>query len=302
MVDQKNILLVGRTGEDENTLTSLLEENDQGWKIIDATEFSEEGLDDEEVAKRIEEACSEIVKGGLAQILFIFSGRLNKEEAKVYSAIMNRIFSDEEITKITTIVRTKFPDFEKDYECREDLKKLKEKKSLIEKTIKNNEEKSQNVSDLIKIINPEKECKKIIYIYVPSDSVSLDEIYREGNKNAGEIRKKSREKLLKYLETACKDSSYKNYDKNHYLKLVEKIMGDSEVEGVLRTERKGRDKVELESVKAEVELKEICNKYNIKHGKKKGRLCYEYIHKIKHCEYSKTTIRSSDSLLSFYIF
>jgi len=263
MTNQKNVLLIGRTGESEEKLTNLLEGDIGDWKIIGSTEFDGEGPGDEDVAEKIGEACSKIRDGGLAQILFMFGGRINKQEAKVYSAIMNKIFSDEKIRKITTIVRTNFPGFESEKERKKDLKALKlGKLRAVKKAVKNaanssnqeGTEPSKNVADLIKLIDE----NKIVYIYIPKNS---GEKKLELAKPAADLRKESRKVLLDHLNKNCKNSSYEN-NKSYYLESVKRIMvWSDEIEEIIINKR--GEGIKTESVEVKVKVEKINDKTKV---------------------------------------
>ena len=82
----------------------------------------------EEVLDRIAEAVY-LSKDGISQILFITGGRFDQFEMSIYSLLKTIIF-DESVTKFTTIVRTRFPDFENKKSCQKDIEKMLSEKEL----------------------------------------------------------------------------------------------------------------------------------------------------------------------------
>lgn len=119
---------------------------------------------------------SELVKiignDGLTQIFFVTNSRFTKEEIDVYQLLESVIF-DDQVSKHTTIIKTKFPEFENEAKCEEDRQKFH----------------SEN-PELARIFN----TNKIIYINNPPlvgrpASVELNK----------EIREESRKRLLTYL-------------------------------------------------------------------------------------------------------
>jgi len=76
-------------------------------------------MSDQEVLDKMAEATYSI-RNGLHQVLFVTSGRFSDAEVAAYNLLRSVIF-DKNITKYTTIVRTRFPEFEDQRECSKDF-------------------------------------------------------------------------------------------------------------------------------------------------------------------------------------
>jgi tRNA U34 5-carboxymethylaminomethyl modifying GTPase MnmE/TrmE len=186
MTDTRNILIIGRTGSGKSALANILinkeenfekegnfeevfkesgssisktrdiqtkkiEVNGTSYRIVDTIGIcSSFDLTDEEIAREITKVCNNF-KDGLSQVLFVIGGKFSREEIKFYNIVRKKLF-DEDITKFTTIVRTKFPNFRNPEQCEKDKKSLKEENKRSNKKIK-------------KMANS---CNNIIYIDNPS--------------------------------------------------------------------------------------------------------------------------------------
>jgi len=220
----KNILLIGRAGSGKSTLIDVLKDN-KGYQIIDTVGIGNTKLTEEEIVHEIAKTCHKF-KSGLTQILFVIGGRITLEEIEIYNIIKERLF-DDDITKNTTIVRTKFPYFQDSEECdkdREDLKKQKNK----------------NISNLIN------SCNKVIYV----DNPSIDTDYFDEEEIAvyKKIREVSRNELLKHLAT------YQSIYKPNNLELINRVLEkyasgneqlDKESKKILRGQKIRMRKAEL---------------------------------------------------------
>jgi hypothetical protein len=87
-------------------------------------------LKKEEVLDKIAEAVY-LAREGVSQILFVTDGRFDQYEMVTYNLLRTIIF-DEHVTKHTTIVRTRFEDFEDEEECQADIEKMLAEKELSE--------------------------------------------------------------------------------------------------------------------------------------------------------------------------
>nr|CAG8626468.1 417_t:CDS:2 [Entrophospora candida] len=145
---------------------------------IDTMGIGDRRLTPQEILYNFAETVGDI-KGGFNQILFVTDGRFREEEIDAYYLLQSVIFG-RDIVNFTTIVRTKFPDFEDDTECEQDrLDMIKENDKL---------------STIIK------ECKKVIHV----DNPPITHRTMEGAK---ETREESRKKILNHLNT-CKNIYY----------------------------------------------------------------------------------------------
>jgi septin family protein len=204
---RRNILLVGKTGDGKSALANVLVDSEQTktfkesdssssetkqaksetfevthvgekiiYQIIDTVGLCDTDMDEKDIFLKLSEAI-ELLNGEINQILFVVGGRFSKEEEEVYNLFKNTLFFDRDcdISKYTTIVRTKFNDFEDRDECEMDRKILEEK-----------------IPDDIHII------------YVDNPSLKGSDKKIDVNK---ESRKASQEILMRYLLDYCR----KNY-------------------------------------------------------------------------------------------
>ena len=219
MVNTKNILIIGRTGSGKSALANILinkeenfkEENFEeffkesnnsisetleikskeieiggiNYRIIDTIGIGNTKLNDEEIACKIFKSFHNF-KDGLTQILFIIDGRFTQEEIKFYNIIKKKIL-DEDITKFTTIVRTKFFNFRNVERCKNDHELLRKENRKISKLINS--------------------CKNVIYVDNPSlNSNDYDEEEIILHKKR---REECRDILVKHLRDCRQGFSYK---------------------------------------------------------------------------------------------
>ncbi|WNE40460.1 MAG: GTPase Der [Mycoplasmataceae bacterium] len=206
----KIIFLIGKTGSGKSTLANVIsgtnkfvenessssvtkeiqkeefldKNNSIDYSVIDTVGIGDTQLKEEEVLDRIAEAVY-LSKEGISQILFITGGRFDQFEMFIYNLLKTIIF-DESVTNYTTIVRTRFSDFENKKACQKDIEKM-----LSEKELGNIINSCQN--RVIHINNPAVEGK-------------------EGRELAMNIeeREESRKMLLNHLKNNCQSSdSYK---------------------------------------------------------------------------------------------
>ncbi|CAB4423531.1 unnamed protein product [Rhizophagus irregularis] len=157
--NKRNILLVGKTGNGKSTIANVLVNSEQAdtfkesgrsssetkqaksemfevtygnekiiYQIIDTVGLCDTDMDEKDIFLRLSEAI-ELLNGEINQILFIVGGRFSKEEDEVYNIFKSILFFDSEcnISNYTTVVRTRFSDFEDRNECEIDRKILEEK-------------------------------------------------------------------------------------------------------------------------------------------------------------------------------
>nr|CAG8629264.1 9576_t:CDS:2 [Entrophospora candida] len=164
------VLLFGSKGSGKTTLANVIN-NINNMEAIDTMEFGNRRLTPQEILYNFAETADDI-KGGFNQILFVTNGSFREEEMEAYDLL--QVIFGRDIVNFTTIVRTKFPDFEDDTECEQDrLDMIKENDKL---------------STIIK------ECKKVIHVDNPP-------ITRRTKEGAEETRKESRKKILNHLNT-----------------------------------------------------------------------------------------------------
>src|SRR3954454_836231 len=223
----RNILLIGRTGNGKTTLANVLfnkngqfeevfkesarstsetreiqfellkvdldnESREQvEYKIIDTVGVGDTQLTPQGVLYKLAKITREI-DGGLNQILFVVGDRFTREEAEAYRLLRQIIF-DNEVVRYTTIVRTKFPEFEDENACEEDREALKRERPEL--------------ADIVGSV-------KIIYVDNPPLKGNTRRI--EVNK---ETREASRERLLTHLISNCQGT----YRPNNSAELNDRI-------------------------------------------------------------------------------
>src|SRR3954451_17018525 len=142
MTKIKAILLIGRSGRGKSTLANVVTDTDkfkessgsvsetkkvqfekfadEEYAIIDTPGIGDTRMSDNEVLDIIAEAVY-LAKDGISQVFFVINGRFDKYEMATYDLLRTILF-DENITKHTTIVRTKFGEFENPDKYQEDIK------------------------------------------------------------------------------------------------------------------------------------------------------------------------------------
>jgi len=212
--DIRNVLIVGITGSGKSALANALssesganqfgEKNSstsatksfqksdvfeyQGkkYRIIDNIGFGDtNNISEEEILLRIGEGIH-VAKEGINQVLFVFKDRFSPEHIMAFNLFENFI-SETGITEFTTIIRTNFPKFKKEEECKKD------QQDLIGQT-----------KELSKIINS---CNGIIHVDNPAIPVvdEADSDNEEEIRIYSKKRKDSREKVLKHLVEKCSE-------------------------------------------------------------------------------------------------
>src|SRR5207244_757587 len=115
-----------------------------------------------------------ICERGLYQVLFVIGRRLLEVDLEAYNLIKNVIFGDQ-IVEHTTIVRTRFPEFENEEVCTEQKKAIGENKEIA------------------KLIN---ECNGVVFVDNPPTKGRYADI-------AIQSRNESRKRLLVHLMSYC---------------------------------------------------------------------------------------------------
>ncbi|RHZ36910.1 GTPase [endosymbiont GvMRE of Glomus versiforme] len=177
----KNILLIGRTGGGKSTLANTLINQNNNFEevfkesagsvsetknvqikefivnltedgsekvrylVIDTAGFGDTKLTDKEVLQLMSEMVKIIGDDGLIQIFFVTNSRFTKEEVDVYQLLESVIF-DNQVSKYTTIVKTKFPEFENEAKCEEDRQKFQAENPELARIF--------NVNKIIYVNNP----------------------------------------------------------------------------------------------------------------------------------------------------
>jgi energy-coupling factor transporter ATP-binding protein EcfA2 len=264
MVNIKNILLIGRTGNGKSTLANVIsgtkkfresadsvsetrrievaefEENitQDGsekirYRVIDTVGIGDTRLTPRAVLGTIQEA-EEYLEKGLSQILFITNGRFTEEERIAYKLLRSVIF-DNEVSRYTTILRTNFPEFEDENACERDRRALRNENG-----------------ELLDIIN----SAKIIYV----DNPPINTGNTRRNAVNEETREVSREILLTLLGT-CRG----NYRPENLAEMNERIRNYKTEKEKLEAELKEKDKAMKEQGE---KLQEQINNLNKEQDKK----------------------------------
>jgi GTP-binding protein EngB required for normal cell division len=270
MTKIKNILLIGRTGSGKSVIANVLsgsnafnenvdstsepgrvgfvnnfkikskqnEQEEIEYRVIDTVGIGVNQLDTREVLYRLGEIVHFIKEGGLNQIFFVTGERFTKEEAEAYNLLGSIIF-DQQVFDYTTIIRTKFPEFEDEAACERAREKL-----------------LNETQELHEIFSRTKT------IFVDNPPLCGRPKTIESNK---EVREASRNRLITYLGTIA----HKNYKPACLENLNERISGYMNDVERLEKELKAKEEfikefsTSLDSLEASIkELKE--QKENLK--------------------------------------
>jgi GTPase SAR1 family protein len=207
MTQINNILLIGRTGGGKSTLANVLSRSEKfkesdfsvpetreiqveefeqevilsgndnlkiKFRVIDTVGIGDTSLSTKQVLTEISKAI-DVLKYGLYQVLFVIGGKFTEQEIEVYDLLKDVIF-DSQIAKYITIVRTKFPDFDKEEACTEEKKKLNDE--------------SKKLAELIR------SCNGLICV----DNPPMKERYVNIARDA---REESRKRLILHLISNC---------------------------------------------------------------------------------------------------
>src|SRR5437763_15375493 len=251
MTNNKIILLIGRSGRGKSTLANVVtntdkfkestgsvsetrkiqlgdfKENNLDYQIIDTPGIGDTKFKENEVLDIIAEAVYR-AKDGVGQVFFVTNGRFDQYEMATYDLLRTIIF-DKDITKHTTIIRTRFPNFRDEEEWQKDIevmvKEAKTTKDKLKQDIINKKEEIKNLSsdsakyqelsaeiekakkeltatNLAEIIESCQE--KVVYVDNPSLEI--------GNTNTLKLNKEdredSREILLEHLNKNCQGEPY----------------------------------------------------------------------------------------------
>ncbi|CAB4431289.1 unnamed protein product [Rhizophagus irregularis] len=214
----RNILLVGRTGGGKSTLANVLTDtsnfkerayavsqtknfkkinfkwNEENFRVVDTIGVGGTKQSTENTLFKIAEGILSMPEG-LNHVLYVIDGRFTEEEISTFNVIRDSIFKSG-ILDYVTIVRTKFSNFRDTRVCEVDIKKMREE--------------SKENELIAEIVNS---CNGFIHVDNPPINIVKeddDDDYEDrilANKN---IRKKSRKKILDYLEEKYQDKRYKS--------------------------------------------------------------------------------------------
>jgi energy-coupling factor transporter ATP-binding protein EcfA2 len=149
------------------------------YQIVDSIGIGDTSLSDSQVLAEITKGY-ELIKNGIHQVLFVVGGRFTPEEVETFN-LLKEFFFDVDVDNYTTIVRTRFPNFEDESEREKDIETLL----------------GEGNPKIAKMLNS---CNGIIHVDNPSVNVVGDSLrvkkQVELNKETREV---SREKLLECL-------------------------------------------------------------------------------------------------------
>jgi len=199
MTEIRNILLFGRTGQGKSSVSNVLtgtnefkesagstsetkghqvksfQKGNITYQVIDTIGLGDSRKTESENLYELAKVASKL-GDGVNQVFFVTNGRFAKEEVDAFN-ILCKVFFDPSVAKYSSIIRTNFPEFYKDEECKNDIKDLTSEGQAGKKVVEEIGEEA------------------VIHIDLPPLKG------RDGAvKVAKETREESREKLLKYLE------------------------------------------------------------------------------------------------------
>ncbi|PKY58026.1 hypothetical protein RhiirA4_479566, partial [Rhizophagus irregularis] len=164
--------------------------NGKNFRVVDTIGVGDTKLSTENTLLKIAEGIP-LMPEGINHVLYVTNGRFTRDEINTFNMIIDSIFKSD-ILDYVAIVRTKFVNFGNRSECEMDLKKMREENELIAGIV-------NSCNGVIHVDNPP------INIIEDDDDDYKDRILV--NKNA---RKKSRKKILDYLEEKNMDEHFKS--------------------------------------------------------------------------------------------
>ncbi|CAB5314084.1 unnamed protein product [Rhizophagus irregularis] len=212
----RNILLVGRIGGGKSALANVLTDtsnfkesaytvvqtknfkkvdfkwNDKNFRVVDTMGVGDTKLSTENTLFKIAEGILSMPEG-MNHVLYVIDGRFTEDEISTFNMIRDSIFKSG-ILDYLTIVRTKFSNFRNKGECETDMKKMREENKLGAEIV-------NSCNGVIHVDNPPIDIiKEYDDDYDYEDRILV-------NKHA---RKKSRKKVLDYLEEKNMDEHFKS--------------------------------------------------------------------------------------------
>ncbi|RGB36404.1 hypothetical protein C1646_758132 [Rhizophagus diaphanus] len=211
----RNILLVGHTGGGKFTLANVLSDtnnfkespyaisqtknlkkidfkwNAKNFRIVDTIGVGYTNLSTKTTLFKIAEGIL-LMPEGMNHVLYVIDGRFTGDDISTFNMIRDSIFKSG-ILDFVTIIRTKFSNFRNNGECEMDMKKMREENELIAEII-------NSCNGVIHVDNPP------INIFEDDDDYDYEDRILV-NKNA---QKKSRKKVLDYLEEKNMDEHFKS--------------------------------------------------------------------------------------------
>ncbi|CAB4431272.1 unnamed protein product [Rhizophagus irregularis] len=207
----RNILIIGRTGGDKSELANVLTDtnnfkessqtknfnkidfkwNEINFRVVDTIGVGDTKLSTENILFKLAKGILSMPEG-MNHVLYVIDGRFTGDEISTFNMIRDSIFKSG-ILDYVTIVRTKFSNFRNKGECETDMKKMREENELI-----------------AEIINS---CNGVIHVDNPSINIieeEDDDDYKDRILVSKNARKKSRKKVLDYLDEKNMDEHFKS--------------------------------------------------------------------------------------------
>lgn len=270
MTGKKIIVLIGRSGQGKSALANVLsgqennfkeseksksetkeiqtvefEYDNQAYQIVDSIGIGDTSLAQSQVLHEIAKGYK-IIENGVHQVLFVNGERFTPEEIETYN-MLKKTFFNTNVDKYTTIIRTKFPSFEEDEECEQDIKLLL----------------AENNPAITNMINS---CNGIIHIDNPSINIKGRRGERDNPRNK-EVRQDSRAKLLEHLvkwkkedKEDCKPKSLKDVEKSIRSSAKDENEKLKEEIKTIKNSIKGEELSQKEKTKLEEDIKKLEQK------------------------------------------
>lgn len=220
------------------------------YQVIDTVGINDTQLSHYEVLDRIAESVY-LARHGIHQIFFVVNGRLGAEETSIYNILKTIIF-DEQSTQHTSIIRTKFEEFD-------DEKKIQEDIEIIIKEEKTSKIAQECQNRFIHVDNKEidkscKKCKKEKFVCERCSSIIED------NKS---LRNDSREKIFDHLNILAKKENYIPSKLTKLSSSINKLMEDRLFFINKLEELKNKPSIQINKKEVEVFIDKISNNQKI---------------------------------------
>src|SRR6185436_19236598 len=183
----------GSISETKEIQTEKFEDNNGfNYLVIDTPGIGDTQLPTEKILDIIAEAVY-LVKDGVSQVFFVTDARFDQYEMATYNLLRTVIF-DQDITKHTAVVRTRFKDFKSSKKCESDISSVIERGGELAEIVKSCQ------GRILHVDNPP------IVIDADSESEKERENREEKLSLHKKSRSKSREKILVHLKKVSSES------------------------------------------------------------------------------------------------
>ncbi|CAJ0761339.1 15541_t:CDS:2 [Entrophospora sp. SA101] len=216
----------GTTSETRSFQAEEFTYEGENYRIVDTVGIGDTKLSEREVLFKMAEGIY-LVKEGIKQVLFVVGNKFTSQEIEIFR-LLKDVILESGITEYTTIVKTKFPNFEDHEDCEEDRQTLQEENQAISKILEKSE---------------------IIYVDNPPLKGNSETI--EANKKT---RKSSQGVLFKHLKNNCQEEVKDAKDG-----VIQKV--GTELEHAIEvSEVFSKEKSDLEELQKEWEELEVLRK------------------------------------------